>query len=281
MACTRDGRHVYLGSTDGVIRMWDLIEGKEIAKFSDSLKCTWDIKLSADEKLLATCGPDQVVRVWDAKTAELISRCKGHQREVLEVEFSPGGGWLASAGYDGTVRLWDHRTGEQLRRYVHQLNPFVKPQKLVDATGREKWGRPEVPYLLWGIAISQDGKRIVGGGYGTGLSIWDADKGKVGEFKGHTPTPVMDNTGPNGKEKVSDAYLTLHGIRRLPKSDLMISVGADKSVRLWSGQTLQEAGRFVIPFAPWRFAVTEDGRRAIFGDHRGVLHVWAIPHTMR
>jgi WD40 repeat protein len=271
MVCTRDGRRAYVGSSDGTIRLWDLEEGKEIAQFRDSTQCTNDIKLSADE---VSGGNDAVVRVWDANTAELICRCKGHTNFVTEVEFAPGGKWLASTSHDGTIRVWNAETGEELRKFFHERHPFVLREELEDGRVRNQFRY----YACGSLVITSDGTQIAAGGNGTRVSLWDVYQAKeAGSFRGHTPKPLELPNAPHEGWKKWAQTLMENGIRRTPSAEHLISAGVDGTVRVWSRHTFQEVGRINIPFVTRRFEVSEDGRRAIFGDENGVLHVWALP----
>lgn len=98
----------------------------------------------------------------------LNSWCSGsdvieaHKGEVFSLVFSPDGKHLLSGGTDGFIRLWDAKT--------HRLAGMWKDH----VPGFEKAGvRPGLR-----LAISPDGSAVAAGS-GTGLHIWDFQKGSI------------------------------------------------------------------------------------------------------
>jgi WD40 repeat protein len=250
----REGRHAYIGCNDGLIRMWDLENGKEIARFKDHRGCIYDVCLSQDEKLLASGGVDQVVRIWDASSGELVTRCSGHTGEIHEVAFAPSGLWVASGAGDGTLRVWKVHGGEELRRFRH-------------ADG-------QAPPDVGALAISPDGKWLVSGGPQKAIRVWDVEAdGQAGAFKVHQQTAKQDKDGRWYYRCVGYCGIQFHS-----SGEQVLSAGsADRTVRIWNRTDGKEIYRLEIRCDPWRFSVSEDGRRFLLADWDGVIHLWAIP----
>ena len=98
---------------DGIVRLWDIASGKDVARMEghqgDVLAVAW----SPDGTRLASSGHDGTVRLWDADREKETARLERHSGHVNAVAWHRGGA-LASAGDDGTVRLWDTTTGEEM-----------------------------------------------------------------------------------------------------------------------------------------------------------------------
>lgn len=76
VALSPDGRRCVAGNHEGVIRLWDVVAGKELRPLQGPDGPTRDLAFSpADDKSLATVGTDGVLRVWDL--AEGASRANG------------------------------------------------------------------------------------------------------------------------------------------------------------------------------------------------------------
>jgi uncharacterized caspase-like protein len=273
MVCTRDGRHAYISGDDGTIRMWDLENGKEIARFRSSEKA-YDLclALSNDEKLLASSADDNIIRVWDAETGELLTRAEGHSDRIHQIEFAPNSMWFASASSDGTVRLWRASDGKELRRFQHADNLVLGASAL---------------------AISPDGKWVVSGGPQKHLRVWDVDKDQMaGEYAIHAQL-LLPTYGKKPEEKLYYC-IGARAIRFNPQGDQVISGGADKTICIWNWKTGKVINRvrMMDEFQCEMISVSPDGRRLLMAgrDQRrvvqggrdiymgsGVVRIWAIP----
>jgi WD40 repeat protein len=255
MVCTRDGRYAYIGCNDGLIRQWDLENGKEIARFKDHRGCIYDVALTRDEKLLASGGKDGIVRIWDAMSGEPIFRCSGHTDTINEVVFAQSGKWLASASDDGSVRAWSVKDGTELRNF-----------RKVDAQGRN-WN-------VHSIAISPDSRWIVSGGPEKVVRVWNLETAQqAATYEIHKQFQDRDPRGDSGYKCVME-----NGMQFSPAGDRVISVGeSDQTLRIWSRANGKEFHRFDLGFYPWRFSLSEDGRRVLMAGQDGVVHLWALP----
>lgn len=259
MVCTRDGRHAYIGCNDGIIRIWDLENGKEEGRFKDHQGCIYDVALSSDETLLASAGKDRIVRIWDANSCELLTKCPGHTNKIGEVAFGPQGLWVASASEDGTVRVWKVNGGKV--DIGTEVRRFQQGDDAIEANA---------------LAISPDGKWIVSGGPQKKVRVWSVPEDKlVGTYEIHEQLVRAD---PNKKGWAYYWCVMDCGIRFHPSGDRVLSAGAhDKTVRIWSRANGKEISRFNLDFKPWRLSVSEDGRRLLIAGWDGTIRLWAIP----
>ena len=100
----RDGRRVLTAGKDGVGRIWDAANGKELFALRETTDALYLVDFSADGKLALTGGADKKARVWNAETGALLRTFDGHQERVLCGVFTPDGQHVVTAG-DGAVAL--------------------------------------------------------------------------------------------------------------------------------------------------------------------------------
>jgi WD40 repeat protein len=133
---------------DGV-RLWNLDTGKEVRRL-DTVRVQ-AAALSADGRLALTVGG--MVSLWDLQTGQQLHTSDGPPSAVMQVLLTPDGRQAVSSYWLQTsAGVWDVVTGKQLggvKAEVHHL----------------------------GIALSPDGRRLLGGQWGT-LYLWEVPSGK-------------------------------------------------------------------------------------------------------
>jgi serine/threonine-protein kinase len=205
---TRDGDRYFLGDAsskirayqrngDAAIKIWEANQGRPI----------WSLRLSPDEKLLASGGrtpnpndnlPDTAVPtvfLWDVLTGEEVARMAGHERDVRRVAFSQDGKRLASGGFDGFVCVWDVATGREIKKINAVPGGFVE-----------------------GVALMGNGKYVVTCANRDGLVVvWDVESGS--EHKRYV--------GHHGK---------LQACALSPDGRTLATIGTDQTLRLWQAE---------------------------------------------
>jgi WD40 repeat protein len=144
-----------LGSDQGgVLKIWDVTTGDEIAATKLSASYITDLCFSPDGKRLAVVGYlSQLltgeVRILDAETLREIWSLKGHTLFVISVAFSPDGQRLATASTDRTVRIWDLTAGQEILKLS---------------------GYPR----LWSLRFMSNGRRLISASRNLEIHVWDA-----------------------------------------------------------------------------------------------------------
>lgn len=104
VAVTENGRSVWTGGNDRVLRCWDssLMTAGQSIPISAAPLC-----MDSVAERLVVGGPDGNCRVWDLTTSRSVCQLTGHQDKILAVYFAPTQHHVVSASADRTIRLWD------------------------------------------------------------------------------------------------------------------------------------------------------------------------------
>ena len=101
------GRYVIAGFDDGVIRKWDLLEGKASCLLSGHRSTVHAVALDPQTGALVSGGPG-LIALWRPPLGTYPHRAIDRPRlPVYALSFHPRGRLLASGGADGMVTLWD------------------------------------------------------------------------------------------------------------------------------------------------------------------------------
>jgi WD40 repeat protein len=114
-AFSHDGRTLAAAGTYGEVILWELLTGRERARFAfppKSYSPSGRLAFSPDNRMLAAVGhwrPAPPVQVWDLATRQQLGPFPGHLDSITAVAFSPDSRLMATASRDGTVLIREVR----------------------------------------------------------------------------------------------------------------------------------------------------------------------------
>lgn len=210
VAVSLDGKLIASGNTDGKVRVWRVVDFKQILAREAHAYWIESVTFGPDSRILVSCGEDHLVRLWDVTAGETLRILRGHTHWIGSSAFSPDGRMLATASDDGTVRLWDVATGD-CRHILSEHEGAVRS-----------------------VAFSPDGRMLATGGEDQILRLWDREKLQVHmSLRGHTDRVLTVAFSPDGGMLASggeDRSVRLWDI----KTGQCLSILQGHSGRVWS-----------------------------------------------
>ena len=227
IAYSPDGKLMASGSSDNMVRLWEVATGKELQRHKGHNSNVNSVAYSPDGKLLASGSSDNTVRLWEVSTGKELQRLEGHNSDVNSVAYSPDGKHLASGSSDNTVRLWEMATGKELQRLEehsqfvnsvayspdgrrlasgssdntvwlweettdNELKRFKRFKKLEE---HKSLVSEERKSFVWSVAYSPNGKRLASGLSDNTVLLWDVDTGKKLNY--HPQSGWLINVSPS------------------------------------------------------------------------------------
>ena len=153
-----DGQRVVTGSDDGVLRLWQVSDGRLIKELHGHRgDIDRSVAVRRSDGLIASGDFRGEIRLWNSKTGEYIQTLAKLRSGIMALVFSPDGEYLLAT---------------QRRRPYHAIVLNV-------TTGRKRVTFTEAGGTVGGAAISPDGKyAATAGGHKRPIDIWDLSTGK-------------------------------------------------------------------------------------------------------
>lgn len=290
VAVTPDGRRAVSGSTDSTLRVWDMVAGAcervldghsgsvnavavtvdgryAVSGGDDQTVRVWNLSTGASEHTpkeltfgrAVTVTPDGRravtgdvnVRVWDIATGVCERTLTGHTLLIEAVAVTTDQQRAVTGSFDGSVRVWNLATG--LCEHV-LIGRRAEADAHAHVSKRER--KSAHAGVVFAVAVTPDGRRVVSGAEDGMLRVWDLATGKC-------ERGLIGHSGP-----VRALTLTPDGRRA-------ISGGDDSTLRTWNlvtgvcerafrGHTSSVVG----------VAVTVDGQLAVSASLDRTLRVW-------
>lgn len=103
---SRDRARLAACGADRTIRIYDVIERKELQRVEAHSDWVMAVAWSADGGRLASASRDKTARVINAASGEIETTYQGHDEQIFDVAFSDDGQWLFSAGRGREIHRW-------------------------------------------------------------------------------------------------------------------------------------------------------------------------------
>jgi WD40 repeat protein len=118
-AFSRDGSILFTGSTDGLIRIFDMHR----FQFTDTLfghrGAVSNLAVSGDGSLLASGSWENELFIWDLRRYEILHRLKSEQHSAYSLKFLNNDRYLLGAG-GSSINIWDTESVTIIRRFTGQ-----------------------------------------------------------------------------------------------------------------------------------------------------------------
>lgn len=209
-----------------------------------------------------------------------LAEIEAHRGTVSGAAYTEDGRQIVSTGADGTMKLWD--AGNY--RVVRTIELDDGPATALALSGRHAltghangkvvlWDIDKAEKIatvhrneanIWSVAFTGDPNRFATASHDWKVTLWDARQPSA-------PLAVLD-----GHENA------VHALAYAPQQLLLASGSADRTVRLWSLDTLSLKRNYSGPrdFVT-SLAFSNNGKQLAAGALDGRIHLWSIASSRR
>ncbi|KIJ13552.1 hypothetical protein PAXINDRAFT_80999 [Paxillus involutus ATCC 200175] len=229
------GERIVTCSADKTVRIWDVENSEQEGTTMQHEGSVLGLAVTRDGKRILSSGGDNIIRTWDPgdPTAKPLITILGHGDYIRSIAYLPGGTQIVTcSARDMTVRIWDVENGEQ------------------EGTSMEHQD------ILYALAVTRDGKRILSGGEDKRIKVWDSGELVLGPLEGHT-------------DPVNCVRWSLDGSQLFSASD-------DRTVRCWDSDAGEPIGEPWTGHTDWvnSISLSPDGTKLVSASRDKTVRFW-------
>jgi WD40 repeat protein len=282
VAFSPDGRTLASLGDDGVLRLWQMPEAKEVRRFDGF---AGGVVFAPDGKTLVAFAADTTIHLLDVGSGQEIRQMKNQGPRRIgfntALVFSPDGKRLvAGSGINGKlIHIWDVATGDELPPLEASVGEVRALVFSPDGKVLVSAGDLDEPLRRWDLALRKD------------LSPPEGHRGKVtavafaGDSK-EVSTGGVDRTfrrWETGTGRELARFQTNEPFRRFisaltPDGRLAATVGTDRRIVFWDVTTGKSVGELGQTFRAGvqSLALSPDGKSLAACDYSSPLQVWDV-----
>jgi len=190
-----DGKKLFTGSSDKLVRIWDTTKQAMEKQFAGHTGPVTAVAVSANLQILASGSADHTVRLWNQATAKESDVLLAHTAPISALGINAGNTQMLSASEDGALKLWqlplvapkvmmhpDQITALILTNDGNKVvtasnDKIVRLWNLASGVKERDFAGPTLPIVS--IAISSNSATIAASSADKTLTLWNATDAKV------------------------------------------------------------------------------------------------------
>jgi WD40 repeat protein len=221
MDLSRDGRQLVTASGDKLIKVWDLVSKKELARLERHTAQVLAVAFNTNATQVVSGGADQQLKVWDVETRHTASGLGRHSEAITAVAWPGAGQTIVASTESGALFTY-----KNLKVHSGRESSESGDERKLGAVGD----------AVHCLAVSPDAKTIFAGTQDGMVEAWNSEGKLLARLAPSTngPTPAVadpldssDNQREVAPASFSVPRLTMASSRRLPAKGEIVSLSAE------------------------------------------------------
>jgi len=271
LAVCRNREMCLSGANDGCVKLWSLMERKELATLSGHSKDVKALLITPNDLFGVSTGSDTVIKVWDLQGKCEFFSLEGHTDQINCLAVSADSRFLYSGDESGSIKMWNLEE----RKEITTLSGHTKCKCLT---------------------LSPDNQLLCSGSY-TDIRIWNlADQSEIAVLHCQSTFEHIRFVQKgqiclltfNGLElwnlSTNQQIATMIGhtsyvsdLAVFQNETFCLTSSNDKTIRMWDLENCEEVAVFQgHEEGVYRVQLTEDKQHFVSGSWDKTLKVWNV-----
>jgi len=269
-----DGKRIATSEKDEFVRIWDISNGSEIAKFTEEAMF---MTFSPDGRLLATTSRNKA-NIWDPNSGKLIQPIEGIPTFDDEVEyivfarFSDDSSRLGTIGDDGTCQVWEVSTG----RIAWVIGSAEDAIASLDGKYVMMKHAPGVE--IWDVTTGKEVIRLIHHGDSSGFAF-NSNSGLLAVVSDGYTKVYDTGSGQEVSRVVYKAPSRLTTYSRARKvvyhpDGKYVALGSEENISIWDITRAREVSKVRHAGGVNKMAFNQDGRFLATAGGDDTVRIW-------
>jgi WD40 repeat protein/serine/threonine protein kinase len=270
-----DGTRLASASTDGSVRLWDAVAGKERTTIPVGHR-VWAVVFAPDGQAVATGNDDKTMKLWDSTSGSALATFGGFPSAPQAIAVSADGQTLAGAA-DQTIKLWDLTT-----RAPKKFPAAAKHTKPIRALGFTPNGHSlasaaqDQTARLWGLANGTELFRVVGEPGDYSALAFAEDGQSIAVAGASRVIRLLDAATGRELHRLAGLNANVVSLAFAPDGSMLASAEADGQIILWQLATQRRLRTWQLPGPVQAVAFAPDSRHLATANANGTVYVFRV-----
>ena len=282
VAVAPDGGWLAAGSSDGVVRIWNVADGRERAALTGHKDWVTAMAVAPDGTWLATGGDDATIRIWDVADARERATLACGKHRVTAVAVAPDGTWLAASSGDGMVWIWD--VGERRVRVKLASHRGTVTSVVVAPDGR--WlaaGGADGTVRIWDVADARERAALACGNVRvTALAVAPDGTWLAASSGFREQVRIWDVSTWRQRSPLAVRPQSVSALEVAPDGSWIVTAGYEGTLRIWDVASGHERAALTGHIGSvTSVATSSDGNWLASASQDRTVRIWDVPRQER
>ena len=273
IALTSDAKKVATAGKDGLVKIYNAEDGKELFKLAGHTGEVKAVAFSTNNATIGSAGVDGTLRFWNATNGQPITVIGGHTGSANDIVIHPNNVLTFSVGDDGLLRFFNNNTPKP-RDFTPQPQPITLVVASAD-TNQILTASADKNVRIMNYANGQPLRTLKGVADVVQSASFNSNASKIATGLKNGQLVIWNNANGTKEAEVYAHNGPVTSVSIRPQNDQVLTSDDKGLVKIWQ-LPLVPSKSLAHPDAVLAMALRADGTRVYTGSKDKNLRAWVV-----